>query len=157
MLPSSSQPGTIISRTPSRQAHSGEFVTIQGKDTTFKSGDILVPEIVSAMETKNPGITQGVESVVYKTNGSRERLTDVDIVTQNELFQVKTGSAKGLLKQLNETSTIPGGRKVVAIVTKDARRSIVTETRDAGYEVIVIENKNDINKHISQILRQRDN
>jgi hypothetical protein len=154
MLPSSNQPGTIVSRVPSNNAHSGEFVTIQGKSTQFKSGDPLVPEIVSAMETKKPGVIQGVELEVYKTDGSRGVLTDVDIVTQNVLFQVKTGSAKGLLKQLNDTSTISGGRKVVAIVTKDARGTVVRAARNAGYEVIVIENTNDINKHLPQILRQ---
>jgi RHS repeat-associated protein len=150
---SATSPGNIISRVPSRQAHGGEFVTIQGKYTTFIAGDKLVPEIVSAMEAKSPGVIQGVELLMYKTDGSRQLLTDLDIVTQNTVFQVKTGTAKGLLKQLNETSKAAGGRKVVAIVTSEAGGTVVKSARNAGYEVIVIPNKNDVDTALPQIIK----
>jgi hypothetical protein len=155
MLASSREPGTFISRVPSVQAKSGEFVTIQGKNATFKSGDKLVPEIVSALEAERPGVVQGVELEIFRTNGSKNPLTDIDILTQDAAIQVKTGSAKGLLEQMNATSTAAHGKRVVAIVTTDARPTVVRSVRDAGYEVLIIDKKGgNIDTVLPQILRK---
>jgi hypothetical protein len=98
---------------------------------------------------------QGAELEMYKTNGSREPMTDIDILTQNEAFQVKDGKAGGLVEQLKITSAIAGGRKAIGIVTKSATKTTVNNARNAGFEVIVIQNKNDISATISQYLKQK--
>jgi RHS repeat-associated protein len=140
MLPTPA-PGTILGNVT---VENTRYIQIQGQNRTFLSKDPLVPDLISAMEKRSPGIIKQVEVEIVgtpsKTSSGIE--TDVDIVTDKIIFQVKTGSAKGLLEQMIATSHHTQGREVVAIVTNKASKIIINNVLKAGFKVVKVANKN---------------
>jgi hypothetical protein len=77
--------------------------------------------------------------------GQKRILTELDIVTDNTIFQVKTGNTKGLLGQLQDTVANTQGRNVVAIVDSTVGKGKATSlrnVREAGFQVIVVDRNN---------------
>jgi RHS repeat-associated protein len=140
MLPAPST-GTILGDVTLKNIR---HVQIQGQNRIFLSKDPLVPDLVSAIEKHRPGIIKQVETEIYGTpsKASSGILTDVDIVTDKIIFQVKTGNAKGLLDQMIKTSRETQDREIVAIVTNKASKTIVSDVIKAGFRVVKVASKN---------------
>jgi hypothetical protein len=70
----------------------------------FTSADPLVADVANAIERAYPGHVVGVNVPMYNANG--QLVTDADILLQNSVIQVKSGSGKGLTSQLARTQTV---------------------------------------------------
>ncbi len=73
---------------------------------TFTSADPLVADVANAIERAYPGHVVGVNVPITNTAG--RLVTDGDIVLQNAIIQVKSGSGAGLTSQLLRTEAATG-------------------------------------------------
>ncbi|MFF3518843.1 ALF repeat-containing protein, partial [Streptomyces sp. NPDC002573] len=103
-----------------------------------KGDDPLVPELVDDINARYPGLVraQGVDVV----GADGKVLTDFDIVTQNAVVQVKSGSGKGALKQALKTQELTDYPVIVYL--PQARGSVIKSLQQAG--IIVTRDKNDL-------------
>jgi hypothetical protein len=118
----------------SRDSNAGNDSTNGGTGSrTFTSTDKYVGETANAIEEHFPNRVVDVNLKMYRPDGST--LTDADIVLDNTIIQVKSGSGKGLTSQMIETST--GTSKTVIGYTPDLNPSsaLVKGAEKAGYKV----------------------
>ena len=71
---------------------------------TFTSSDPLVADLANSIEAAYPGHVVGVNVPMY--NAAGELATDADILLQNAVIQVKSGSGAGLTSQLARTQAV---------------------------------------------------
>ncbi len=71
---------------------------------TFVAKDPGVPELINAIETKFPGKVRNAEILVYRPDGTP--YTDFDIVTDTHVIQVKLGTGKGIVTQIQNTQSL---------------------------------------------------
>ncbi len=71
---------------------------------TFAAKDPGVPELINAIEAKFPGKVRNAEIEVYRPDGTP--YTDFDVVTDTHVIQVKVGSGKGIVKQIQTTQSL---------------------------------------------------
>ena len=71
---------------------------------TFAAKDPGVPELIDAIEAKFPGKVRNAEIEVYRPDGTP--YTDFDVVTDTHVIQVKVGSGKGIVKQIQTTQSL---------------------------------------------------
>jgi hypothetical protein len=100
---------------------------------TWSASGKYVAETANAIEASFPGRVQAVEQLVYRLDGSI--LTDFDIVLDNVVIQVKSGTGKTLTSQLIESAT--GTTKTVIGYTPNLNPSsaLVKGCKAAGFEV----------------------
>jgi hypothetical protein len=131
---------------------------IQGLGRQFITKDEFVPEIVSKIEKMLPGTVKQVGTqIVDSPDSVRPILTELDIVTDTVIFEVKTGNAKGLTAQLQNTSRYIQNREIIAIVdaTKGKGKfGAITTARNAGFRIIEIDRRNPDFSEIIKILRR---
>ncbi|MER8001774.1 putative T7SS-secreted protein [Streptomyces sp. NPDC095613] len=96
-----------------------------------KGDDPLVPELVDEINARYPGHVraQGIE--IMGPDG--KPLTDFDIVTDNAVIQVKTGSGKGALKQALTTQSLTDYPVIVYL--PEGRGSVIKSLEQAGFMV----------------------
>ncbi|HEX2873267.1 MAG TPA: RHS repeat-associated core domain-containing protein, partial [Polyangiaceae bacterium] len=80
---------------------SAESTAAKGAGRAFSSSDPLVGALANAIEKAYPGHVVGVN--VPMRNAAGQLVTDADILLQNAVIQVKSGSGKGLTTQLLNT------------------------------------------------------
>jgi len=106
---------------------------VEGAGRTFTSADKYVGETANAIEAKYPGKVVDVNKIVKDSIG--RILTDYDIELDNFIIQVKSGTAKGLTSQIQNTAASTG--KTVIGYTPDLNPSsaVVKGVQKAGYNV----------------------
>ena len=106
---------------------------VEGAGRTFTSADKYVGETANAIEAKYPGKVVDVNKIVKDSIG--RILTDYDIELDNFIIQVKSGTAKGLTTQIQNTAASTG--KTVIGYTPDLNPSsaVVKGVQKAGYNV----------------------
>ena len=97
--------------------------------------DKYVPELANAIEARFPGQIKAVERVIFDANGNR--ITDLDIELEKIIIQVKSGSAKGLTRQMINTANATG--KTVISYTPDQLLSsaVLRDVRSKGFKTFV--------------------
>ena len=100
---------------------------------TFTSTDKYVGETANAIEARSPGNVVGVNRVVTDSTG--RIITDYDIELNNYVIQVKSGTAKGLTTQMQNTAASTG--KTVIGYTPDLNSSsaVVKGVQNAGFNI----------------------
>jgi hypothetical protein len=73
---------------------------------TFTSTDPLVADLANKIESRYPGHVVDVNVPIRDAAGNL--VTDADILVQNAVIQVKSGSGKGLLRQILRTQAATG-------------------------------------------------
>lgn len=63
-----------------------------------------VPELINTIETKFPGKVRNAEIEVYRPDGPT--YTDFDVVTNTHVIQVKLGTGKGIVSQIQTTQSL---------------------------------------------------
>ncbi|WP_181259156.1 RHS repeat domain-containing protein [Pseudoduganella armeniaca] len=71
---------------------------------TFSVKDPGVPELIEAIQSRFPGKVRNAEVEVYRPDGTP--YTDFDVVTDTHVIQVKVGSGKGIVKQIQTTQAL---------------------------------------------------
>jgi hypothetical protein len=106
---------------------------VKGAGKTFTSPDKYVGETANAIEAKYPGKVVDVNRIVKDSTG--RIITDYDIELDGYVIQVKSGTAKGLTTQMQNTAASTG--KTVIAYTPDLNSSsaVVKGVRNAGFNV----------------------
>ena len=106
---------------------------VAGVGRTFSSPDKYDGETANAIEAKYPGKDVDVNKIVKDSTG--RIITDYDIELDNYIIQVKSGTAKGLTTQIQNTAASTG--KTVIGYTPDLNPSsaVVKGVQNAGYNV----------------------
>jgi hypothetical protein len=101
-------------------------------DGIFKSPDPYVADTANAIESKFPGRVKEVNKIVRDETG--RIITDYDIELNDVIIQVKSGSAKGLTTQIQNTAQ--STTKIVIGYTPDLNPSsaVVKGVQNSGYE-----------------------
>jgi RHS repeat-associated protein len=101
--------------------------------TNWISSDKYVGQTANAIDAKYPGKVVDVNKIRYRPDGTR--LTDFDIELDNVVIQVKSGSAKGLTRQIKMTVT--GTSKEVIGYAPDLNPSsaLVKDCKKQGIKV----------------------
>jgi hypothetical protein len=107
--PSGSATTRVGASAPDKPRTVNDFIDFnQGRPS-----DPGIPELVNAIETKFPGSVKQLEINIFKpnngTNGlTGERFTDLDILTDKAVIQVKIGRGRSIAEQLRVSEEITG-------------------------------------------------
>lgn len=108
-----------------------EDVIVADYSHEFILSDPLVGEIANAIEAECPGRVVDVNTVVYRSDGSIR--TDLDIVLDDMIIQVKQGGGKGIVRQMMESQDY-SGKTTIGFVTKP-KKTIVNNAENQGYKI----------------------
>ncbi len=121
----------------------GDVASSSGTSRQFSSKDPIVGDVANAIEARYAGHVIDTNIDVFDPATGLKR-TDFDIETQNAVIQVKTGSARGLGAQLEETEKLT--TKTVIGYAPDAPAGALAEWARQGYLVT-----NDLNTLLAVI------
>ena len=108
--------------------------------------EIMVPkdpgvkEIVMAIEEAHPGSVKAIEMGVSKNNS--DLYTDFDIVTDTHVIQVKTGSGKKIVKQLEKSQSLTDYEVIgfdankIVYGSGGFRGSVIKNASGQGFKII---------------------
>jgi hypothetical protein len=113
-----------------------------------RPSDPGIPELVNAIETKFPGSVKQLEINIFKPNNGTdgltgERFTDLDILTDKAVIQVKIGKGRGIAEQLRVSEEITGlkaigfdANKLVNNPGRDGfRPGTIKDAQDKGFTI----------------------
>ncbi|MDV6014773.1 hypothetical protein [Haloechinothrix sp. LS1_15] len=98
---------------------------------SWSSDDPLVEEAANAIEASHPGHVTGVNVPMRGSDG--KLVTDMDIRTRNAIVQVKSGTARGIVGQMERTQGSTAD-PVIAYIP-EAKHGTVRELQRRGYLV----------------------
>ena len=108
----------------------GEYGVLVHNDC-FQSKDPLVGDVANAIDNASPGSVVGVNTIVYRNDGSI--LGDLDVELRNIIIEVKSGGGNGLTKQLTKLKKYSD--KIVVAFAPNVKSSVMREATQNGFNV----------------------
>ena len=140
--------GVLSNAGRSLMSHSGKTagrsLAVSPKSRVFTSSDPLVGDLATKIDKALPGSVNTINQVVKRADGTT--LTDLDIVARGTVIQVKSGGAKGLVRQIQRTAA--GTGKPTVGYAPTAKGSVLRNAESQGVKIFT--HAQDLINHLSQ-------